>query len=239
MAFTFARSSTLFSAGLHVLCEKPLTLDPIELQTIIDARDRSERVLALTYIRHYDSGVRRMREEIQSGKWGEVRRTAVYYAEDWLRSNIGTWRHQPDLCPGGVIYDAACHQLDALLWTTGLEPEWAHATIDCCGTEVPIAAWGTGSLAGGVPLTFCLSGDAHIWREQVNVHCDATEFVLDNSHTFQVEDGKLRPIQQDPSRETPDAAFVKHLRSEGPNWAPAEAVRPLMRLSRMILGMDV
>ncbi len=50
------------NAGLHVLCEKPLALTTAACDEMITARDRSQRVLQVAYMKCYDPAVERMLE---------------------------------------------------------------------------------------------------------------------------------------------------------------------------------
>jgi predicted dehydrogenase len=159
-------------AGLHVLCEKPLTPRVEELRAVIAARDRAGRQVSMTYPRRYDASMRRLRDEIRSGRWGEVTSVTAYNAEDWITPNRGTWRHDPEITPGGFFYDASGHQLDTIFWVTGLSGGEVSARVDRCGTPVPIKVWGNAELSGGAPLVFAFVGDAHLWREQINIHCE-------------------------------------------------------------------
>jgi predicted dehydrogenase len=223
------------SAGLHVLCEKPLTLDPLELDAVIASRDEVGKIVSLTYPRRYDRGIQRMREEILSGRWGAVQTVTAYNAEDWITPNVGTWRHDPELCPGGFFYDASGHQLDTLFWVTGLSGESVTARIENRGTPVPIVATGTAALTGGIPFVFAFVGDAQKWREQCNIHCENMDFAIENGRAFWGIDGHWQPVQPALPEETGDEAFIRLIRGQGPNWSPVEAVWPILNFTRAAL----
>jgi predicted dehydrogenase len=223
------------AANLHVLCEKPLTPDPDELAAVIASKDEVGRVVSMTYPRRYDMGIRAARRAILSGRWGRVTSVVAYNAEDWVTPNRGTWRHDPELCPGGFFYDASGHQLDTLMWMTGLEPEAVSAETETRGTPVPLVIWGRARLEGGVPMAFTFVGDAHKWREQCAVHCEGTDFVIENGKALWVQGNRLEPVPTDTPDETADEAFVRHLRGDGPNWAPPEELWPVLRFTRAAL----
>ncbi|MGC8669209.1 MAG: Gfo/Idh/MocA family protein [Chthonomonadales bacterium] len=236
------------AAGLHVLCEKPLTLEPKELEACIAARDRAGTHVAMTYPRRYHPSIREMRRQIQSGRWGSVYAVSVYNCEDWVTGVSGTWRHDPAMCPGGFIYDANGHQIDTLLWMTGLRARWVHARVDNRGAAVPLTAQGTAELSNGTLATFCFVGTARRWREQINIHCEGMDFVLENGRCFWSPDaaqGQWAPLEALPvpdGDDTPsyrvgeaDNAFARLLRGEGPNWAPLEEVWPVLLFTRALL----
>ncbi len=223
------------AAGCHVLCEKPLTLETGDLEAVLASRDEVGKVVALTYPRRYDRGIQRMREEILSGRWGAVKTVTAYNAEDWVTPNRGSWRHDPELCPGGFFYDASGHQLDTLFWVTGLEGTGVSARMDNRGTPVPIVATGAAVMAGGVPFTFSFIGDAHKWREHCTVHCEAMDFVLENGRALWIQNGEFVPLQSDLPEESGDEAFIRLIRGEGPNWSPVEDVWPVLNFTRAAL----
>ncbi len=235
--------SQLFAAletGRHVLCEKPLTPDPSELKSVIAAVNAAGKHVSLSYPRRYDPGIRKMREEIQSGRWGKIIATTAYNAEDWITPNRGTWRHNPKICPGGFFYDANGHQIDVLFWLTGLGFEWVKCTLDFCGQAVPISASGMAQLTEGVSFVYSFVGSAQMWRERINIHCEKMDFVIENMVANWSKDGMLTPMVGSEQIETSDEAFIKLLRGQGPNWSPVTDVWPVLNFTRAALesGME-
>jgi predicted dehydrogenase len=252
-AFHVQQVVDAFAHGLHALCEKPLTPSESELDAVIAARDASGKQIALTYPRRYDASIRKLREEILSGRHGEVRTITAYNAEDWINPNRGTWRHDPVITPGGFFYDASGHQLDTICWVAGLSAVEVRAKSDNCGSSVPLKVWGWAEMSNGAPFTFAFVGDAHMWREQINIHCEKTDFAILNAKAYVVESREsgvesagtdtrpstldsrhhlLAPAEED---ETSEACFVRMIRNGGPNWSPLEEVRPVIRLTSAAL----
>lgn len=223
------------AANLHVLCEKPLTPNPDDLEAVIAGMQEVGKIVSMTYPRRYDAGIRRMREEILSGRWGRVTSITAYNAEDWITPNRGTWRHDPAACPGGMFYDASGHQIDSLMWVTGLRGEKVWAETDNRGTPNPMFTRGLATLTGGVPLSFTFVGDAHKWREQINIHCEGADFVIENGRAFKVVDNTMEPMADPEEGESADEAFVKLVRGKGPNWSPPEDVWPVLTFTRAAL----
>ncbi len=234
-AFHVPQLLDALAANLHVLCEKPLTLDPSELEAVLASRDEVKRVVAMTYPRRWDRGMQAMREEILSGRWGRVTAVTIYNAEDWITPNVGTWRHDPAVCPGGFLYDANGHQLDTVFWATGLRAETVRAQTDNRGTPSPMVTWGTAELTGAVPMVFSFVGDAHKWREQVNIHCEGTDFAIENSRAMWVQGRDLVPLPSAAPPETTEEAFIRLIHGEGLNWAPPDDVWPVLEFTRAAL----
>lgn len=132
--------------GLHVLCEKPLSMIPAEVEQVVRATERAGTTVAIAYQSRYRRDSRILKRALKSGKWGRVTSVDIFACEDWITPNRGTWRHDPDRCPGGFFADANGHQLDLLFWLTGLQPESLRATIENRGTPVPMVTWGEARL---------------------------------------------------------------------------------------------
>ncbi len=223
------------NAGFHVLCEKPLTLDERELRAVIAARNAAGRIVAMTYQRRYDGAHRAMRREIQSGRWGAVKAVTIYNSEDWITPNSGTWRHDPEICPGGFFYDASGHQLDMVFWATGLYPQRVRASKDSAGTRVPIRVWGEALIGQSVPMTFHFVGDAKCWREQVNIHCEGMDFLVENFKPRWCADRHPTEIEGVQPTEGADVEFVRMIRDNAPNPAPPDDLWPVLQFTRAAL----
>ena len=162
--------------GLDVLCEKPLSMAPAEVRKVIDATAASGKRVMIAYQSRYRRDSQILRRAIRSGKWGNVTSVSMFTCEDWITPNIGTWRHDPERCPGGMFVDANGHQLDLLFWLTGLKPDWVRATTETRGTPVPMVTWGgsrlspsDGSAQAPVPLVFMFAGQARHWGEEIRI----------------------------------------------------------------------
>ena len=63
------------AAGKHVLCEKPIALDVEEARPLIDARNRSGKLVAEAFMVRFHPQWRRARELARDGSIGETRRS--------------------------------------------------------------------------------------------------------------------------------------------------------------------
>ncbi len=234
-AFHVSQALAALRAGKHVLCEKPLTPVPRELRAVIRAAQQSRLKFSMTYPRRYDGGIRAMRREILSGAWGPVESVLVYNAEDWVTPNVGTWRHDPALCPGGFFYDASGHQLDTLFWATGLHSTEVRAATDHYGTQVPLRCWGEARLSNGAPFVFNFVGTAGAWREHVAIHCRDMDFALQNGKAQWLRGGRFVAMEPDSDSGTADEAFVALVLDDDRNWAPPEELWPVLEFTRAAL----
>jgi predicted dehydrogenase len=237
------------SYNLHVLCEKPLSMSPPEVESVVEAWKQSGKIVAIAYQSRYRRSSRLLRRLLHSGEVGAVTSIAVYNQEDWITPNVGTWRHDPMRCPGGFFADANGHQLDNLFWMTGLEPIWVRATTDTRGTGVPIVTCGEArlrsqgrvnvTLPGGVPMTFMFVGDAHTWREEIAITTERADFIIRNGELFWVRDstGLKAVTTEDYGPEilsapsVPDEAFVAALRGDRAVLTRPNTVWPVLRFT--------
>lgn len=242
-------------SGLHVLCEKPLSLFPGEVLQVVDATQRAGRVVAIAYQSRYRRDARILRRALQSGKWGRITSVNIFSTEDWITPNIGTWRHDPARCPGGFFADANGHQLDLLFWLTDMAAVDVHATMEQRGTPIPIATWGyarlipQGSavadavLTGAPVLTFNFVGDARHWHEEITIHTERADFVIRDTHLLW-SDGTtgLVPFPEtemtaEGMPDLPDTAFVWSLQNQEPVLSPPESVWPVLNFTREALAV--
>ncbi len=117
-------------AGIHVICDKPLTT------TLEDARDlaalvrRSGLVFALTHTYTGYPLVRQARAMVREGALGDIRLVQVEYAQDWLAEGTegagnkqAEWRTDPARSgTGGCIGDIGTHAFNLAGFVTGLDP---------------------------------------------------------------------------------------------------------------------
>jgi predicted dehydrogenase len=119
-----------FSKGLHVLIEKPAGVYTKNVAEMNEAAIESGKVFGIMYNQRSNPIYQKLREIIQSGELGEIKRTN-WIITDWYRSqsyyDSSEWRATWQGEGGGVLLNQAPHQLDLWQWTTGLMPKKVHA----------------------------------------------------------------------------------------------------------------
>jgi predicted dehydrogenase len=114
-----------FGNGLHVLIEKPAGVYTRQVREMNEAASRAGRVFGIMYNQRTNPMYQKLREIIQQGELGEIRRLN-WIITDWYRSqsyyNSGGWRATWAGEGGGVLVNQVPHQLDLWQWTTGLMP---------------------------------------------------------------------------------------------------------------------
>jgi predicted dehydrogenase len=109
-------------AGKHVLCEKPLSRHPEEVEAAFDAADRAGRLLMEAFMYRHNPQTKRLKELVDEGAIGELRviRSAFSYGL-YDEDNI---RLRTEL-EGGALMDVGCYCVSGSR-VLGGEPEAAY-----------------------------------------------------------------------------------------------------------------
>jgi predicted dehydrogenase len=120
-------ATAFLKAGIHVICDKPLTTTLKEARKLADLARSSGLVFAVTHNYTGYPMVRHAREMVRSGELGEIRVVQVEYPQDWLTEPIeqsGTkqaeWRTDRT-GGGGCVGDIGTHAYNLADFVTGIE----------------------------------------------------------------------------------------------------------------------
>lgn len=127
----YAIAKTFLAAGVHVICDKPMTLTVDEAESLQKAARDADRILAVTYNYTGYPMVRQARAMIERGDLGSIRVVQVQYAQDWLSEPVeadgqkqAAWRTDPAQSgAGGCIGDIGTHAYHLACFVSGLELE--------------------------------------------------------------------------------------------------------------------
>ena len=112
-----------FKRGLNVLTEKPAGVYTKAVREMNEAAEKSGKVFGIMYNQRTNPVYQKLRDLIQSGELGEIKRTN-WIITNWYRSqayyNSGGWRATWSGEGGGVLLNQDPHQLDLWQWTCGL-----------------------------------------------------------------------------------------------------------------------
>jgi len=128
-------------AGIHVICDKPLTTSLAEAKKLKSAADKSGLIFAVTHNYTGYPLVRRAREMVQAGDLGEIRLIQVEYPQDWLTGPTETtgnkqaeWRVDPKRSgAGGALGDIGTHAFNLADYIGGLEVSELSAELTSFG----------------------------------------------------------------------------------------------------------
>lgn len=116
-------------AGIHVVCEKPLTTTPEKCRAILEARRRTGGRIDVTFNYRFAPTARRLKELLRAGVIGEVTSVDFHWyldtthGADYFRRWHAYERHS-----GSLFVHKASHHFDLLHWYLESEPESVYAT---------------------------------------------------------------------------------------------------------------
>jgi D-xylose 1-dehydrogenase (NADP+, D-xylono-1,5-lactone-forming) len=106
-------------AGKHVLCEKPLALSLAEVDAIIDAAKKYNRVVAEAFMYRSHPQTLKARELAVSGKLGKIRMVRGSFT--YPGTDPENYRWKPGM-GGGGLWDVGCYPLSYTRAVLGTEP---------------------------------------------------------------------------------------------------------------------
>ena len=118
----FAIAKTFLEAGIHVVCDKPMTYTLEEAEDLVKLVEKSGLVFALTHNYTGHPLVRHARQLFASGELGTVRKVIVEYLQDFLMyphekegQKQAVWRVDPKQAGlGGTLGDVGSHALNLM-----------------------------------------------------------------------------------------------------------------------------
>jgi predicted dehydrogenase len=100
--------------GLHVFCEKPLTLDIDEARALVEEAEAAGVTHGINFSNRPNPAVRYMQEQIEAGMLGRVYEIHLAYLQDWLSDPSApySWRNSRVESGSGALGDIGSHVLD-------------------------------------------------------------------------------------------------------------------------------
>src|SRR5262249_15436347 len=109
-------------AGLHVVCEKPLTVTVTQADLVLKVAQESKQLLTAVFQTRFEPVYQRAKAVLGSGELGSIihcemvetfwRSNAYYLSSPWR----ATWKGEG----GGVLLNQAPHVIDRYLWLCGM-----------------------------------------------------------------------------------------------------------------------
>jgi len=244
-------------AGRHVLCEKPMTLDPAQAWELVDEAAHRERQLLVPYGWHYKPFTQEAKRLMEAGAIGDVEYALCHMAsptkgffagggkppDRWeatiAEPDPGTWQ-LPER-GGGYAHGQVTHSSALLFWLTGLRAERVTALMTSPGSRVDMYAAAAVTFEGGAIGT--ISGAATLPDNdafQVDLRIFGTEGVL----LLDVERERLEVRRHDGqhtlvdvpagqgaySCEVPPVRFVELIGGRGRNDSPGSVAARAVEL---------
>ena len=179
--------------GIHVMVEKPAGVYTKQVREMnAEAEKHPEVVFGMMFNQRTNCVYRKLRELVQSGDYGEIRRTN-WIITDWYRPQCyydsGDWRATWSGEGGGVLLNQCPHQLDLWQWICGMPVKveshlhfgkWHDIEVeDDVTTYVEYANGATG-------VFITTTGDAH-GTNRFEIQMDRAKFVIENDKLIMTE----------------------------------------------------
>ena len=179
--------------GIHVMVEKPAGVYTKQVREMnAEAEKHPEVVFGMMFNQRTNCVYRKLRELVQSGDYGEIRRTN-WIITDWYRPKCyydsGDWRATWSGEGGGVLLNQCPHQLDLWQWICGMPVKveshlhfgkWHDIEVeDDVTTYVEYANGATG-------VFITTTGDAH-GTNRFEIQMDKAKFVIENYKLIMTE----------------------------------------------------
>lgn len=105
-------SIACLNAGKCVMCEKPVTMNTEELDRVIAAADKNEKLFVVHQNRRWDKDYLMVKDVVENGTIGNI--TSIQSRVYGQRGVCFGWRADPK-AGGGMLYDWGIHLIDQFL----------------------------------------------------------------------------------------------------------------------------
>jgi predicted dehydrogenase len=124
----YQHTKTAFDYDCHVLCEKPITMLPVQAEELEQIASTKNLMYGTAFQNRLNPAITALRKALKENRFGKIITATIrlrwcryqdYYEDGWH----GTWAQD-----GGVINQQAIHHVDAINWLLG-PIESINATI--------------------------------------------------------------------------------------------------------------
>ena len=244
-ALHYEHCMAALEAGAHVLCEKPMTLEPEQAWALEAAARAAGRHLLLANGYHYLPGVTQVRQAVLDGAVGCIEHVACSFVSATRAvfeggAGLARWQStvfrparatgQDPAQGGGFAYGQMSHSVALALWMTGLQAQAVsahHVLVDgndlCNAASVACSSGAVMSLSGAAAMP---EGQRALLRLLVTGTEGVLELELDRDRAvLHRHDGAHRSFDIAPGDwgyhcEGPVHALAELAQGRGANLAP-------------------
>ena len=133
----FPIAKAFLEAGIHVICDKPMTLNLAEAIELKRIADESNKLFILTHNYSAYPLVRQARQMVQDGLLGQLRLIQVEYVQDWMTdaaehsgNKQAEWRTDPSRSgAAGCLGDIGTHAFNLARFISGIKLDKVSADL--------------------------------------------------------------------------------------------------------------
>ena len=241
----FKHCMAALDAGAHVMCEKPMTLDPAQAWLLEAHARQVGRTLVLANGFNFMPGITALKQALGGGAVGRIEHVACSFVSatravfegdvglarwktHFFRPDRATW--QDPAQGGGFAYGQLSHSIALMLWLTGLDPRTVTAhnyqagAVDLCNAASVVCGRGeVVSLSGAAALP---EGQRALLRLLIAGTEGVMDIEIDRDHALlHRHDGAHRNLSVPSGQwiyncEGPVNALVDLAQGRGENLAP-------------------
>ena len=224
--YHFEQAKACLEAGLDVLLEKPMVMNAAEALALIKTRERTGKLLVVSFNGSLSPKIRKAVELLRSGSLGEILNVHAAVWQNWKESTMGLWRQVPEIAGGGFLFDTGAHMLNTIADLLGEDFVEVAARLDNRETPVDILGSIMTRTTSGVLVTMSGCGEAIEVSSDIRIFCSRAIIRTDVWGKFlelqRNGEETLTPVDTPPSLDQWDQ-FLRVRRGEMSNPCPPEA----------------
>ena len=167
------QTKACLEAGIDVLLEKPMVMTAAEAQSLIEARDRTGRLLVVAFQGSLSPQVRLASRLLRAQEFGRILSISGLVWQNWGPNTANTWRQNPALSGGGFLFDTGAHLLNTVADLAGEDFSEVAAWFVYNDRPVETLAVAMGRLRSGGMVTFHACGEAiPSCASEIRVFCE-------------------------------------------------------------------
>ena len=221
--------------GLHVLVQKPFTIRSDHAEKLVALAQKKSLFIMVSYQRFYHEQSIYARELVAKGAIGEVKAVACHITQNVL--GVTGWRTDPVLAGGGFLMDTGSHLVSIMLRITGLKPVEVSAVTENYGRRVDVSSVVTIRFNNGAMGSLAFFGCTDRHDEIISIHGSKGSIQL-SGHQWKpgplLLNGEVTPIPARIKSGSPDAAFLRWIRTGGKGYEPPRTAIDTIKLTEAV-----
>jgi predicted dehydrogenase len=168
----YEQASACLSAGMDVLLEKPMVMNAVEAEKLIETRDQTGRLLVVAFPGSLSPQIRTAVNMLRSQELGKLLSIDGVVWQGWGPGTVNSWRQIPEISGGGFLFDTGAHLLNTIVDLAGEDFVDIAAWFDYNDHPVETLAVVIGRLASGAMVTLHACGETiPSCASQIHVFC--------------------------------------------------------------------
>ena len=106
--------------GIHVYCEKPLSLKSQEVIQMIKVCKKNNVILGVGHERRFEKGWQKLNQIVNNNTLGKIMYAEGHFSHDKLANlPLDNWRANPEIAPAAGMTGMGVHLTDLMIWLFG------------------------------------------------------------------------------------------------------------------------